>query len=159
MLATVFSVYLAVQSLGSISGSIAPPPGTAISRPIQVFLLPALYSNLWSSEVQQRQDLYWEQNKVIFAERKELFPQIARVAQQEALDFVISRMQRDRQVNAADFIRDSSGSGQFEFRNIPPGEYKIVASGTVDNIPYIWSGSIEIFGAPRNQISLKNHVP
>src|SRR5688572_15855612 len=158
MLAGILSLLL-VQQSALIIGSTQPPTGMTISRPIQVVLLPSQYASLWNSEVQQRLDSYWEQYKPTFAERKELFLKISVLAQKEALDLVVARMQRNSQLNIANLIIQSEPDGKFEFKRVPVGDYKIVAAGTLDKVEIMWSEALEIKSPGPVLIHLKTHVP
>ena len=112
---------------------------------------------MFNAEAQQRIDRYWETFKPEFAEKKELFFQVAPMAYRDALDTVVNRMRRDSKINAASLIKSVPG-GQFEFRGVSPGYYKIVAIAPIRNMDYIWTESIEVASAPIF-LTMKNRVP
>ena len=53
------------------------------------------------------------------------------MAYRESTQFVIARMRRDIPTKIADFIQLSSAEGRFEFKNVPMGEYKVLAVGKI----------------------------
>jgi hypothetical protein len=141
----------------TISGSLASPVGLPAPGTAQVVLLPMDYANMFNAEAQQRIDRYWETFKPSFADRKELFFEVAPMAYRDALEVVVSRMRRDSKLNASSLIRNVPG-GQFEFRGVAPGYYKIVAIAPIRNTDYIWTESLEVASAPIF-LTMKNRVP
>ena len=104
-------------------------------------------------------DNYWEEYKPTFAERKELFLKVSAIAQREALDFVMGRMQRNNQLSMTSLVIQSEPDGKFEFRKVPIGSYKIVGIGTADKLDVIWSETLEIRSPEPVLVKLKTHVP
>src|ERR1043165_8306305 len=115
---------LLLQS-STISGALISPQGNAVPESAQVVMLPSEYAQLFNAEAQRRIDRYWEYYKPNFAEHKESFSQIFALAYREALDTVMSRMQSDGKNSGG--VTRSATAGRFEFRGVPPGDYKIVA--------------------------------
>ena len=144
---------------GIIAGNVAAPDGVTINRPLQVILLTPEYSNLWNADVQKRLDAYWERYKPAFAQKREFFLDVSRMAYQESLQFVLSRMQRDLGSEAARYREQSSPEGRFEFKNVPFGDYKVVAVGRAGDQDYIWQEAIEVSTAVPQFLLLKKRVP
>ena len=132
---------------GIIAGRVAPPPEQKISGPVQVILLPPRYTNLWNSDVQKRLDNYWERYKPAFATQK------------ESIDYIVTRMRRDPSSNAADFIKETSPEGKFEFKNVPFGEYKILALGKVGDQSVIWQDTVDVQSPIPQFFELKKRLP
>ena len=144
---------------GIIAGRVAPPPEQRISGPVQVILLPPRYTNLWNSDVQKRLDNYWERYKPAFATQKEYFFEVSRMAQKESIDYIVTRMRRDPSSNAADFIKETSPEGKFEFKNVPFGEYKILALGKVGDQSVIWQDTVDVQSPIPQFLELKKRLP
>jgi hypothetical protein len=147
---------LLLQS-STISGTLLSPPGSSAPQSAQVVLLPSDYANLFNAEAQRRIDRYWDTYKPEFAERKETFSRAFAAAYMEAIDIVVSRMRSDGKTNGASLIRTATG-GQFEFRGVPPGDYKIVATGSVQAVNYVWTESVQITSGTMF-LQMKNRVP
>ena len=137
----------------TISGTLLPPQGLPAPDSAQVVLLPSEYAQMFNAEAQRRIDEYWETYKREFAANKELFFKVPPVAYREALDRVIPRIK----ANPSSLIKTAAG-GRFEFRGVPPGEYKIVAIGSIRNTDYVWTESVNVTTAPVS-IVMKSHVP
>ena len=142
----------ATTTTTTVSGTLMPPPGMAAPASAEVVLLPAPYAQMFNAEAQERIDDYWEEYKREFAANKELFFKVHPVAYREALDVVMSRM-----TNRSSLVRNAV-SGQFEFRGVAPGEYKIVAVGSIRNTEYVWTESLQVKAMPM-VLQLKNRVP
>ena len=147
---------LLVQS-STISGTLIAPQGMTAPGSAQVVLLPSEYAQMFNAEAQQLIDDYWSQYKPEFAANKELFFKVHPVAYREALDFVIPRMLRDTKINGSNLIR-TAAAGRFEFRGIPPGDYKIIATGSIRGTDYVWSESVHVTSATLI-VQMKNRVP
>ena len=147
---------LLVQS-SIISGSLISPQGSAAPEPAQVVLLPPDYALMFNADAQRRIDRYWEVYKSEFAEHKETFTQALALAYREALDAVLSRIRSDGKVDSGNLIRTAT-AGRFEFRGVPPGDYRIVATGSIQSITYVWTESLHVTPAPIF-IQMKTRVP
>ncbi len=147
------------QETGIVSGIVVPPPSQQISAPVQVILLPAEYRELWNSELQKRLDVYWEHYKPAFARRKEFFFEVAEQARKETTNYVVTRMRRDPSSNSSNYLKNASPDGSFEFRNVPYGEYKILAIGTIGNQDVIWQDSLEVRSPIPLFLELKKRIP
>src|SRR6266850_2475658 len=123
---------------GFIAGMVKAPDQQKISQPVQVVLLSPKYANLWSTDVQQRLDVYWERYKPAFAIQKEFFFEVSRMAQKEAITNIVMRMRRDSSSNVADYVQETTPEGKFEFKHVPFGEYKILALGKIGDQDVIW---------------------
>ena len=139
------------QDRGVITGSVVPP------QPAQVILLRSDYVDLWSSEVQRRLDLYWQQYQVALGTRKEMFLQLSRQAHKDATTFIVSRMRRDPSWSLSEYVVDTS-DGKFEFKNLPIGEYKILAVAR-NGAQEIWQESVEIRNPIPLFLELKQRIP
>ena len=144
---------------GIIAGRVAAPAETTISQPLQIVLLPPQYSGIWESDVQQRLDGYWERYKPAFAQKKEYFSEVSQMAYREATQFIINRMRRDIPDKIPDLIQNSSPNGLFEFNNVVPGEYTVVALGRVGGQNFVWKEAININGPVPQFLELKKHIP
>src|SRR5207253_5181446 len=159
LVAAVLLLGQGTEPTGIIAGTVVLPASQKISGPVQVVLLSPRYSDLWSSDLQKRLDVYWERYKPAFARRKEFFFEVSKQAHKEATNYVITRMRRDPSNNFSNYLKDASPDGRFEFRNVPYGEYKILAVGTVGNQDMIWQDSLEVRGPIPQFVELKKHIP
>jgi hypothetical protein len=141
----------------SIAGDLAIPRGMSPPPSAQVVLLPLEYEKVFNAEVQRRLDDYWENFKPAFARQKELFFQVMPEAYKAGLDVAVARMRRDPKVNSASLIKNAP-LGQFEFRGIAPGEYKLVATGSIGGMDYVWTETLQVQSSPIF-VQLKNRVP
>ena len=132
------------NELGMIAGTVDLPPQAKISQPVQVILLPPKYTELWNSDVQKQLDVYWERYKPAFAQNKEFFFEVSRMAYRDAMNNIIARMRRDLRAGVSDFLQDTSSDGKFEFKHVPLGEYKILASGQVAGQNVFWQDSVDV---------------
>jgi len=147
------------QGTGTIAGTIAVPPPHRISAPVQVILLPPQYSDLWSSDVQKRLDVYWERYKPAFARQKEFFLEVSKQARKEATNYIIRRMRRDSSSNLSDYLKEASPDGNFEFTNVPYGEYKVLAIGKIGSEDIIWQESVYVRSPIPQFLQLKKTIP
>jgi hypothetical protein len=142
---------------GIIAGTIARPAQGSVSQSVQVILLSPQYADLWNTDVQKRLDVYWERYKPAFAAQKELFFEVSRMAQKEATDFIVTRMRRDASVS--DYLKQASPEGKFEFKNLPFGEYKILALGKIGDEETIWQESVDVRSPIPQFLELKKRLP
>jgi len=147
------------ERTGIIAGSVIASPSEHISKPIQVILLPPRYSDLWNSEVQKRLDMYWQQFQPTFRSRKELFTEFSRQAHRDATNYVVTRMRRDTAGNISPYLLETSVDGKFEFKNIPFGEYKVLALGKIGNQDVIWQEFVDIRSNIPHFLELNKRVP
>jgi hypothetical protein len=147
---------LLVQS-STISGSLVSPQGSAAPATAQVVLLPSEYAQMFNAEAQLRLDQYWSSYKREFAENKEQFSRAFAVAYQEALELVVARMRNSGKADVGSLIRSAPG-GRFEFRGVPHGDYKIVATSTIQGTTYVWTEALQVTPAPIF-LQMKNRVP
>jgi hypothetical protein len=148
-----------VPQTGVIAGSVLLPADRPLSQPLQIVLLSPRYTNLWDSDVQKRLDMYWERYKPAFAQNREFFLEISRRAQIEALDFVIARMRRDATSNMAEYVKEASADGKFEFKSVPFGEYKIFAVGKAQNQDVVWHEFVDVRSPLPQFLELKKPLP
>ena len=155
-----YGVLLAIllQS-ASVSGSITMPPGTTPPATARAALLPFEYANVFNAQAQIRLDNYWEDFKAsgMAKRNKELFIQFMPVAYNSALEVALTQMRRDTRINSANLIRTAS-QGQFEFRSVPPGEYKLIVTANLKGTEYVWMETLQVQSAPL-VVQIKNHVP
>ena len=140
------------QQTGVVAGSVVPP------EPVHVILLGPGYVDLWANELQRRLDLYWQQYQVAFGTRKELFSQFARQAHRDATNYVFTRMQLDLSGKASSYIMETSTDGKFEFKNLPFGEYKILAFAK-NNQELIWQESVDVRTPIPYFLELRKRIP
>jgi hypothetical protein len=141
--------------VGEIIAGVKTPP---VNRPVRVTLLNETYTNLYDAETLHRIDDYWERFKPAFVENKELFFPISQVAQTEALELVLSKRRQDGQDSLALTV-NSTPDGRFEFRNVPLGEYKIVAFGAVGANEFVWQGWVNLEASEPVRVQLKTTLP
>jgi hypothetical protein len=147
------------QQTGIITGTVVLPPQQEISEPVRVILLSPDYADLWVNEVQKRLDRYWQQFQPAFRYRKESFTELSRQAHKEATNYVLNRMQRDASSNISEYLMQTSTDGKFEFKNIPFGEYKVLAIGKIGNQDVMWHEVIDVRSAIPHFLELKKRVP
>jgi hypothetical protein len=148
-----------VPQSGIIVGTVKPPQPMAISAPVQVVLLSPEYVELWEADVQKRLDTYWERYKSAFAQKKEYFTEISRMAYLDSIQFVVNRMRRDLPEGFSAFVQFSSTEGRFEFKGIPLGRYKVFAVGRADGQQLIWQDSVELSDPLPQFIDLHTPIP
>ena len=144
---------------GIIAGNLLPSADGLPSGSVQIILLSPEYTNVWGSDAQKRLDLYWERYKQAFAQRKEFFFEVSAMARRETLGYVINRMQRDPRIRIEDFVRTMNSDGKFEFKDLPLGEYRIVAFGKVGAEDEFWEGSVEVVNSVPQFVRLKKVIP
>lgn len=153
-----FMLALLLQST-SIAGGLEIPSGMAPPATARVVLLPLEYAKLFNAQTQIRLDNYWEdfKNSGMARRQKELFIQFMPIAYSSSIETVVSQMRRDSKINLASLIR-TAPQGQFEFRGVPPGEYKLVATASLRGQDYVWTETVQVESAPLF-IQMKTHVP
>jgi len=139
--------------LGIIAGTISP------SHESKVILLTPQYAALWTSDVQKRLDMYWERYKPAFAAKKEFFFEVSKMAQRDSLDFVLSRMQHDPRLQSSSFIKNTGSDGKFEFKDVPVGEYKVIALTKSGADEDLLQESVEVTGSVPQFVRLKKDTP
>lgn len=142
---------------GIIAGTVAGIVRRPGSAPVQVILLSPQYADLWNGDVQKRLDVYWERYKPAFAAQKEFFFEVSRMAHKEATDYILGRMRRDGTLS--DYLKQVSPEGGFEFKNVPFGEYKILAVGRVGDEDMIWQESVDVRSPIPQFLELKKRLP
>jgi hypothetical protein len=147
------------EEVGIIAGNVVPPAGQTISGPLQVILLTPQYAALWNSDVQKRLDLYWERYKPAFAQNKDFFTEVSKLAYRESLQFVLARMRLELRGAASTFIIDSADDGKFQFKSVPFGEYKVLATGKVGQQEFIWQEAIDVKSSVPQFLPLKQRLP
>jgi len=144
---------------GIIVGEVNPPAGLTVSEPLQIALLSPQYADIWNSDVQRRLDTYWERYKPAFAQKKEYFTEISQRAYLDSIQFVVNRMRRDLREKFAAFVQTTSKEGRFEFKDVPFGEYKVVAWGRVGTQQFIWQESTDVNSSVPQFLELKTRIP
>ena len=144
-----FAVMLAVflQST-SIQGTLQVPPGSTTPSSARVVLLPVEYAKLFNALMQRRIDNYWGVflDSGMARRNKELFIEYLPVAYSSVLEDVVSEMRRDG-INTANLIK-TAPQGNFEFSNITPGEYKIVATAVLRGEDRVWTETVQVASSP-----------
>ena len=128
---------------GTVIGVVKPPNAKSVET-TRVALLSPQYTELWNKQVQTRIDNYWEIFKPDFVANKEHFLDYQRIAQVEAFRYVTSSMRRELGDAASKVMKDVSGTGQFEFTNIPFGTYQLIVYAMVNGRDLIWSKTVEV---------------
>jgi hypothetical protein len=149
---------LLLQS-ASITGGLEPPLGMPPPATSRVVLLPTEYARMFNAETQRRIDDFWERFKDSGMARnnREVFIQYMPFAYGSALESVVSQMRRDSKISIANLIK-TAPQGQFEFRGVPPGEYKLVATASLRGVDYVWTETLQLGSTPLF-IQMKTHVP
>jgi hypothetical protein len=147
------------QPSAIISGSVVAPPQQQILQPLQVILLPPRYLDLWNTEVQKRQDLYWQQFQPALRNQKELFTEFSKRAHWDATIYVLNRMQLDLSNKFTEYLVEIAPTGRFEFKNVSYGEYKILAMGKIGNQDVMWHELVEVQSPIPLFIELKKRIP
>jgi hypothetical protein len=146
------------EQTGMIAGTVIAPPQD-VSYPVQVILLSPRYVDLWSSEVQKRLDSYWQRYLPTFKDRKERFAEFSKQAHRDATNYVMARMQLDGGSKVYQYLRETSADGKFEFKDIPFGEYKVLAFGRVGNQDAVWQEFIDVHSPIPHFLELKKRIP
>ena len=138
---------LSLQST-SIQGTLQIPPGSTSPPSARVVLLPLEYAKLFNALAQRRIDNYWGVflDSGMARRNKELFTEYLPVAYSSVLEDVVSEMRRDG-INTANLIK-TAPQGNFEFTNITPGEYKIVATAVLRGEDRIWTETVQVVSSP-----------
>ena len=144
---------------GIIAGTVALPAGAHLRKPVQILLLTPEYTNLWNSDLQKRLDSYWERYKPAFAQNKEFFFEVSRMAQRESFNYIVTRVRRDSPEIVAQYLKETSAYGKFEFKNIPFGQYQILGLDTIDNKDFVVQATLDLRTAIPQFIELKQHLP
>ena len=147
------------QGTGTITGTVSAPPPDKISAPVQVILLSPEYSDLWNTDVQKRLDVYWERYKPAFARQKEFFFEVSKQARKDATNYIVRRMLRDSSSHFSNYLKEASPDGTFEFRNVPYGEYKVLAIGKIGGEDVIWQQSVDVRSPIPQFLQLKKIIP
>jgi hypothetical protein len=149
---------LILQS-ASIKGSLQIPTGMSPPSTARVVLLPLEYAKAFNAETQIRLDDYWEVFKAsgLAKTNREQFIQFMPIAYGSALENAVARMRRDSKINLSNFIH-TAPQGQFEFTNISPGEYKLVATASLRGVDYVWTETIQVQSTPL-LLEMKTRVP
>lgn len=143
---------------GTIVGEILPSRQARVRGSVRLALLDEKYTNMYDAEALQRLDEYWETFKPTFVRSKELFYPISQVAQTEAIEYVMGKMRQE----GADLLRmtgSSTPDGRFEFRNVPFGEYKVVAFGSLGADNFVWLGWVNLDTTDPVHVELKSTLP
>ena len=143
----------------TIKGSVEVPRGMAAPSAARVVLLPLEYAKIFNAEVQIRLDNYWEAFKAsgLAKTDREQFIQFMPIAYGSALENAVAQMRRDSKINLSNLIR-TAPQGQFEFNNISPGEYKLVATASLRGLDYVWTETIQVQSTPLS-LQMKTRVP
>jgi hypothetical protein len=147
MLALVLTAFLAIfqsPQTGTVAGLVKLPNGSRPTQPARVILLPPKYTEMWNKQVQQRLDNYWEVFKPELAVNREHITDVYRMVHVEAFQYATSTMRRELGDGASKFIKDTSATGQFEFRGIPFATYQILAETTSGGENVVWSRTIDV---------------
>jgi len=147
------------KQLGIIAGKVIAPDEASIKQPLQVVLMSQQYATLWNQKLQEQLDLYWERYKPAFAQKKELFFEVSRMAYQDSMQFVMARMSRDLGANLKNYRIETSSDGKFEFKDIPLGTYNVVAYGRAGDQMYYWQEAVDLSNPVPQFVQLKKHVP
>jgi hypothetical protein len=148
----------AQPAVGTIAGHVTPPEDSEIVDPLQAVLMDPRWVDIWNGDVQKRLDAYSERYRDAFDRNRDFFDQISNMARRDAVVFVISRMQRDLGGTFQDLVREVSGEGRFEFRDVPFGEYQVIVLARRGRTNLIWVETVEINGSIPQFIEVENRI-
>lgn len=148
----------AQAAVGTIAGHVEPPDSDAIVDPLQVILMSPSWLDVWNGDVQKRLDVYGQRYRAAFAGNQDFFDQIANMARRDAIRFVLSRMQRDLGGEFQNLVREVSAEGQFEFTDVPFGQYQVIVLARQDTTNLIWVETVKIDGPIPQFIEVENRV-
>ena len=146
MLAVALSILLGFLQVGE-TGTVVGVVKLASGKPAQsahVVLVPPKYTELWNREVQQRLDNYWEIYKPDLLVNKDHVPRLFRLAYVEALRNLTSTLRREMGEGASSYIKETTSTGQFEFRGIPLGTYQLLIQASSGDDDITWSRVVEV---------------
>jgi hypothetical protein len=132
-----------VSQTGTVIGLVKLPGGKP-SPAARVVLLPPKYTEVWSRQVQQRLDNYWETFKPEFAVNKEHFADYYKLAHSESLRYVMTAMRRDLGDGATKYIKETASTGEFQFGGIPFASYQLLVQGMAAGEDIIWSRTVDV---------------
>jgi hypothetical protein len=84
---------------------------------------------------------------------------MSKQAHREATNYILTRMRRDSSSNVSDYLQETSLDGKFEFRNVPFGEYKILALGRIGDQDIMWQEFVDVHSSIPQYLELKKRVP
>src|SRR5262245_12825816 len=102
-------IFLTVANV-SISGRISVPENLRVTKPIQVVLLTAPYTEVYSTELQKRIDSYWEDYRTAFIQDKDAFVLFRERAKRQALESALTRMREDDTLKAGSRIVNTTNN-------------------------------------------------
>jgi hypothetical protein len=135
--------FFQVSGTGTVIGLVKLPSGKP-SLGARVVLVPPKYIEVWNKEVQQRLDNYWEIYKPDLLANKDNVPKLYRLAYVEALRNLIATMRHDLGDGISSYLKESSSTGQFEFRGIPFGTYQLLVQAREGNDEITWSRIVDV---------------
>jgi hypothetical protein len=134
---------LRLADTGTVIGVVKLPSGKP-PQSAHVVLVPPKYTELWNREVQQRLDNYWEIYKPQLLANKDLVPSLYRLAYAEALRNMTATIRREMGEDASTYIKETTATGQFEFRGIPLGTYQLLIQATSGDDVMTWSRIVDV---------------
>jgi hypothetical protein len=135
--------FFQVSETGTVISLVKLPSGPP-SQGARVVLAPPKYIEVWNKEVQQRLDNYWEIYKPELLANKDLVPKLYRLAYVEALRNLVATMRHDLGDGVSKYLKETSSTGQFEFRGIPFGTYQLLVQAKTDNDDITWSRIVDV---------------
>ena len=88
---------------------------------------------------------------------KELFIQYMPIIYESVLETVVAEMRRDGKLNMSNLVK-TAPQGHFEFTNVPPGEYKLVATAAIRGEDFVWTETIQVESTGL-VVQMKTRVP
>jgi hypothetical protein len=159
LMAALLALPQQLEQTGIITGAVNPPPQQQIAKPVQVILLSPRYTNIWNSDVQKRLDVYWEIYKAALKSRKDFFFEVSKQAHWEATNYVLMRIRGDSSNNVSDYLQETSADGKFEFKNVPFGEYTVLAVGKLGEQDVMWQEIVDVRSPIPQFLELSKRVP
>ena len=144
---------------GTIVGHLGIPEEVELDPGSLIVLMPPLWSERWNSAVQRRLDLYFHGNRGAVARNPDVYAQVAAQAYRDATNILISEMREEMGGYFSGWVRSISDASQFEFAELPFGEYRIIALANTAGDALIWSQTVRVSSPVPLYIEVRNRIP
>jgi hypothetical protein len=121
--------------------------------------LPFQWSERWNAEVQRRLDLYFHGNRGRVADNPDAYVQVAAQAYRDATNRLIDQMREEMGGDFAGWARSIPDGGQFQFAEVPFGEYRIIAMPNTPSDERIWSQLVRLASPIPQYVEVQNRIP
>ncbi len=124
----------------------------------EAILLSPEWALAWNMEVQQRIDTLFANNIGAVNRDRDLFSLISSRARRESTTSVIARMQARLGADFGEVVREIMSDGNFEFVDVPFGEYRVIVIAGVGDQGAIWSGTVTIRGTIPEFVEIQDRI-